>query len=453
VNVLAQWLDNGKFYISRYRPVPIEEHLVFDNAVYHASTANSFYKTATQLNAQTQSQNGNAIKPKPDPCRTVQQSPCKELKNPLINAVVSLANETARAGYGALVFCSSRVGCERDAVLISQVLPRITEVDLKTMDRRRDLLNELRSTSTGLDHILEKTIPIGVAFHHAGLTTEERDLIAIAYDEGVLKVIVATCSLAAGLNLPARRVILHGARMGADLVGPSMLRQMRGRAGRKGKDEIGETYLCCQQSDLEAVAELMEADIPSVGSCLLPEKLGIKRALLEVIATKLATSVESVDDYIKKTLLYHTIQHDDLTEMVESTIEDLEITGLIQRDNDIVQATLLGQAIVASSLTPEDGLFVHRELRKALQAFVMDGEMHVLYSFTPIQAAQGNIDWQKFLREVEKLDESNQRALGFVGLKMTELNRMYALPNLSPITANMWQGKGWLHERRDPATS
>lgn len=45
-------------------------------------------------------------------------------------------------------------------------------------------------------------------------------------------------------------------------------RQMRGRAGRKGKDEVGETYLCCNKSDLEAVAELMEADLPDVESCL-----------------------------------------------------------------------------------------------------------------------------------------------------------------------------------------
>lgn len=52
---------------------------------------------------------------------------------------------------------------------------------------------------------------------------------------------------------------------------------MRGRAGRKGKDEIGETYLCCQKSDLEAVAELMGAEIPSVESCLVPGKRGIKR--------------------------------------------------------------------------------------------------------------------------------------------------------------------------------
>lgn len=57
----------------------------------------------------------------------------------------------------------------------------------------------------------------------AGLTTEERELIAEAYDHGTLKVIVATCSLAAGVNLPARRVIMQGARMGRDIVGPALL--------------------------------------------------------------------------------------------------------------------------------------------------------------------------------------------------------------------------------------
>lgn len=55
------------------------------------------------------------------------------------------------------------------------------------------------------------------------MTIEERDVVARAYDNGIISVIVATCSLAAGINLPARRVILHGARMGRDLIGPAML--------------------------------------------------------------------------------------------------------------------------------------------------------------------------------------------------------------------------------------
>lgn len=57
----------------------------------------------------------------------------------------------------------------------------------------------------------------------AGMTAEEREFIAQAYDQGTLRVLVATCSLAAGVNLPARRVIINGARMGRDLVGPAML--------------------------------------------------------------------------------------------------------------------------------------------------------------------------------------------------------------------------------------
>jgi hypothetical protein len=158
---LAKWLDNAKFYISKYRPVPVEEHLVFDNAVYPASSSSSFYKAATQLN--TQIHNPSQIKP--EPSRLIDQSPSKELNNPLINAVVALSNETARAGYGALVFCSSRVGCEKDAILISQVLPRAKEVDSLTLEKRRDLLNDLRSTTIGLDSTLERTIPVGVAFH------------------------------------------------------------------------------------------------------------------------------------------------------------------------------------------------------------------------------------------------------------------------------------------------
>jgi replicative superfamily II helicase len=140
-----------------------------------------------------------------------------------LNAVVALANETARAGYGALVFCSSRSRCEMDALLISQVMPEPHQVADNVLEKRREVLNDLRNSATGLDHHLEKTILQGVAFHHAGLTTEERDIVAKSYDAGTLKVMVATCSLAAGINLPARRVILHGARMGRDLVGPSML--------------------------------------------------------------------------------------------------------------------------------------------------------------------------------------------------------------------------------------
>lgn len=53
---------------------------------------------------------------------------------------------------------------------------------------------------------------------------------------------------------------------------------MRGRAGRKGKDDVGESFLCCQTSDLEGVLELLAADLPVLESSLVPEKRGIQRS-------------------------------------------------------------------------------------------------------------------------------------------------------------------------------
>ena len=60
-------------------------------------------------------------------------------------------------------------------------------------------------------------------FADAGMTVEERCIVAEAYDRAILKIIVATCSLAAGINLPARRVIVQEAYMGRDPIGPALL--------------------------------------------------------------------------------------------------------------------------------------------------------------------------------------------------------------------------------------
>ena len=97
---------------------------------------------------------------------------------------------------------------------------------------------------------------------------------------------------------------------------------------------------------------------------------------------------------------------------------------LIEINDHHYTATLLGQAIVASSLTPEDGLFIHKELKKALAAFVLDGDMHALYTFTPVQSSYTKINWQIFRKEVEALHESNMKVLSFVGLNPAMVNRM-----------------------------
>ena len=297
-------------------------------------------------------------------------------------------------------------------------------VDL--LDKRMNVLALLQALPNGFEPALSRTILQGVAFHHAGLTNEEREIVADAYDQGVLSVMVATCSLAAGINLPARRVILQGARMGRELVGPAMLRQMRGRAGRKGKDEVGESYLCCQKADVEAAAELLEAEMPAVQSCMSSGKRGIKQALLEVLVTRLANSRRTIHDYVRRSLLFQIADSTMVWTMVNDAIQDLCTNSLIQTTSfDSFEPTTLGQAIVASSLSPEDGIFVHNEMRRALECFVMDGEMHIFYLFTPVQTTSlGDISWPVFRDQMEKLEESGKRALRCVGVSPSLVNSL-----------------------------
>ncbi|KAJ5788707.1 Helicase C-terminal [Penicillium paradoxum] len=414
--MLAQWM-NAKFFISTYKPIPIDEYLVYENGIYPAATSRQLFQTASKLTA------AKSLHDAIPPHRIIEPFTFKQLGNSATNAMVALAVETAAAGFGCLVFCGSRHACQIHAATIGEAMP---PAEPEELNKRLDLLAELRSLSCGLDPALEITIAKGTGFHNAGMTTEERELIAQAYDQGVIKVLVATCSLAAGVNLPARRVIINGARMGRDLVGPAMLRQMCGRAGRKGKDSAGETYLICVKADMQAVCDLLDADMPAIESCLAPEKRGLKRAILEAVATGLVSGLEAIKEYVQCTLLYLTLDKKIAYTFMKSALEELvDEELLLFREDESYEATPLGQAVVASAFSPEDGLFVHEELKRALQAFVMDGEMHIFYMFTPLQAAMNTpIDWQIFRDQLDRLDESGLRALQFVGVQPGFVNTM-----------------------------
>lgn len=230
--------------------------------------------------------------------------------------------------------------------------------------------------------------------------------------------------------------------MGREFVGPAMLRQMRGRAGRQGKCPVGETYLCCRENDLEQVVDLMKADLPQVYSCLNAENRRIQRylkpqvlrkqhetdfgsAILEVISTRLANSYDSIRFYFSRSLLAYTQDSATIDRYLESGLRELEQMGLIEYDDYANHtATQLGNAIVASAIDPDDGVFVHSELVKTLRAFVMDGEMHVLYILTPVQDFGVSVNWQVFRNEMDTLDESGMRVLRFLGIKPTAILKL-----------------------------
>ena len=163
---LATWL-NAKYYHSAYSPVPISEFLVYVNSIYQTPNSASLRLTASQLRTSTTSTTHLP------PCRLVSPSPHPYLSNPTLNAVVALALETVHAGYGALVFCGSRAGCQTTASLIADAMPDPRDLageedqeGEEMLERRTEVLNELRGLMMlPLDETLERTVGRGVAFH------------------------------------------------------------------------------------------------------------------------------------------------------------------------------------------------------------------------------------------------------------------------------------------------
>lgn len=100
-------------------------------------------------------------------CGIIDKPDFRELENPILNAMVSLALETANSGYGALVFCGSRQSCQMNASILSDAMPDVTLVNDEILEQRMDLIASLRSLPCGLDPVFEKTVPRGVAFHRS----------------------------------------------------------------------------------------------------------------------------------------------------------------------------------------------------------------------------------------------------------------------------------------------
>jgi len=87
----------------------------------------------------------------------------------------------------------------------------------------------------------------------SGLTADEKHLLQEAYQAGTLCCLCCTSTLAAGVNLPAKRVILRSPYVGRDFINLSHYKQMIGRAGRAGFGETGESVLICKRSEAQKV--------------------------------------------------------------------------------------------------------------------------------------------------------------------------------------------------------
>ncbi|KAF2360123.1 Helicase C-terminal [Trinorchestia longiramus] len=162
--------------------------------------------------------------------------------------------------HSVLVFCPTRRNCESLAKLLCSLLPY--HLTKHNRQQKEALYMALVKEGTGtVCPVLKQVLPYGLAYHHSGLTEGERKLIEEGYLSGTLCLITCTSTLAAGVNLPARRVILRSPYTGRDPLTRSRYMQMVGRAGRAGLDSEGESFLIMQQKDARMIPDLVRGPV------------------------------------------------------------------------------------------------------------------------------------------------------------------------------------------------
>ncbi|MDR0766846.1 MAG: ATP-dependent DNA helicase, partial [Methanosarcinales archaeon] len=250
-------------------------------------------------------------------------------------AGVSLAADTIRGGGQCLVFTNSRKNAAGFAKKAGPVIQSYLTAEEQT--ELSDLASEITDRSdTDAAKVLAVCIRMGVAFHHAGLSADQRELVEKSFLAGKIKLISSTPTLAAGLNLPARRVIIAAWRRfdsneGMQMIPVMEYKQMAGRAGRPHLDPYGESVLiAAKEEDIDKLKEMyINADPEAVES-----KLGAENALrthvLSTISNGFAYTRSQLLDFFKDT--FFAYQRGLLSTIALKTVIDTCLDFLIESD-------------------------------------------------------------------------------------------------------------------------
>lgn len=314
---------------------------------------------------------------------------------------------------------------------------------------RKTLKKALQSDSGTLCPILSQTIPHGIAYHHSGLTTDERRHLENAFRQNIICVICCTSTLAAGVNLPAKRVIIRSPYIGRDFLTLSRYKQMVGRAGRAGMGDCGESITIFEPKDTHRMVQLLTTPMDEASSGLhLSDCKGLNSLILSSIGLGLASCQSDLKKLVSKTLL--AVQAErlglNIDDVINQTIRDLfklkvltasipttqhsssniefETSATIVDDaptqstdtkskktivlkpSTQLNISQLGKASFKSCIDLKKSQVIYKDLVEAQKSLVLSDHLHLLWIVTPYEPVDINmtIDMTVYYRQVsEKL--------------------------------------------------
>ncbi|MDR3282328.1 MAG: DEAD/DEAH box helicase [Candidatus Methanoplasma sp.] len=322
------------------------------------------------------------------------------------DAIWGMMEQTVKEGGQCLLFVNTRRSTESLAVKYADKMKalagrQLSQSDVETLEGDAD--------ATSMGKKLSACVKCGMAFHNAGLTYKQRKYVEDNFKNGLIKCIVATPTLAAGINLPARRVIVRDtyrfeAGAGNTPISVMEVKQMCGRAGRPGYDPYGEAVLVAK-NDFDH-DHLMD-DYVLHDTERLTSKLGSERVLrshvLGLVATGDADSESSIVEFMHGTFYGSTSQLHGIESVVENCVDFLEREKMVARDGGAVRILPFGRRVSDLYIDPVSAVM----MRNAVERIDDDTDdiliMHAVAS-TPdvlgMYPKKGDMDRLKTLTEM-----------------------------------------------------
>ncbi|KAI6195696.1 hypothetical protein M3Y94_01018000 [Aphelenchoides besseyi] len=288
------------------------------------------------------------------------------------------------------------------------------------------LIQQITDSNEGaICPILKSGIIAGIAYHHSGLTREERTLIEWAFRDGTLYVLCATSTLAAGVNLPARRVIIRRFKMGNEVMSKGYYMQMIGRAGRAGLDEKGESILMIQgnaeKEDVGSFSNFFNPrfqfnqvrfqPLPDCQSGLVDADC-LEAFILDLIVLKLCDTPDRLADALRYTLL--DLDDEKRRLVVAQTVKKLMNRQMI---NAQLEVTDFGVATSRSSIKPSEAVFIFEDLTRTLSTgLILSSHFHLLCILVPYDIVLYEINYNIFIEEYKGLSRQEQELLNGWGV-------------------------------------
>lgn len=330
---LSEWLD-CKLVQSQWRPVPLTEGVFDDGTVYWNNNVSSYIECG------------------------------------LGGPSIGLCLDTIKNGGQSLVFAETRTRsasiAAKGADAVSRLLSDSEKKSLQSISKKILDTNEHTEAVKTLAALIKK----GVGFHHAGLNQTCRSIVESEFRNGKIKLLAATPTLAAGVNLPARRVVISNITRydvkSATNKPISVLeyKQLCGRAGRPQYDDFGEAVIVAN-SNAQDIIDYYINGTPEPISSQLADDRALRVHVLAYIVTNPGVKNEALLDFFSKTLAGKQNRKNTLEFSIQLANRFLLGENLIVQKSGRYAATEFGKKVSMLYVDPLTAIFFKRGIEAA----------------------------------------------------------------------------------------